>query len=142
MRTSREKGEIPPDKLELYDRLIETNRNIERKGAGLPYTSVNGHMFTFLSASGSLAIRLSEPEREAFLKKYQTTLFEAHGAILKEYVAVPDELLKNTGELSRYLDLSFQYAMTLKPKTPRKGRATPARAKKPPGKSSSRRSKS
>jgi hypothetical protein len=141
MRTNREKSEIPPDKLELYDRLIETNSNVERKGAGLPYTSVNGHMFTFLSASGSLAIRLSETDREAFLRKYRTTLFEAHGAILKEYVAVPDELLKNTGELSQYLDLSLQYAMTLKPKTPKTGKATSARGKKPPRKSSPRRPK-
>jgi len=138
MRASREKNEIPPEKLELYDRLIETNRNIERKGVGLPYTSVNGHMFTFLNASGSLAIRLPEREREQFIQRYQTTLFEAHGVILKEYVAVPDSLLRNTGELARYLDLSFQYAMTLKPKAPRKGTAQ-KKGKKPRPRTSSRR---
>ena len=122
MRANREKSEIPPDKLELYDRLIETNRNIERKGAGLPYTLVNGHMFTFLSASGSLAIRLPEAEREDFLRTHNAKLFEAHGAVLKEYVAVPDQLFRNTGELTRYLDISFRYAMTLKPKAPKKGK--------------------
>jgi hypothetical protein len=140
MRANREKSEIPPDKLELYDRLIETNRNIERKGAGLPYTSVNGHMFTFLTASGSLAIRLPEREREDFIRTYDTALFEAHGVILKEYVAVPDQLLKNTGELTRYLDLSFQYAMTLKPKAPRKSKAK-AKGKRSGTKPSSRRPK-
>lgn len=135
MRARKEKSEIPPDKLELYDRLIETNRNIERKGAGLPYTSVNGHMFTFLTASGSMAIRLPQAEREAFIRRYNTALFQAHGVILKEYVAVPDELLKNTGELTRYLGLSFQYAMTLKPKTPRKGKGTgTSPTRKPAGK--------
>jgi hypothetical protein len=140
MRANKEKSEIPPDKLELYDRLIETNRNIERKGAGLPYTSVNGHMFTFLTASGSLAIRLPEREREDFIRTYHTVLFEAHGVILKEYVAVPDQLLKNTGELTRYLDLSFQYAMTLKPKAPKKSKAK-AKGKRPGAKPSSRRPK-
>jgi hypothetical protein len=139
MRASREKNEIPPDKLELYDRLIETNRNIERKGAGLPYTSVNGHMFTFLSESGSLAIRLPEAEREEFIRTHNASLCEAHGVILKEYVAVPDHLLRNTGELTRYLDISFQYAMTLKPKAAKKGEARPkgkGRGTKPPSRRS------
>jgi hypothetical protein len=140
MRANREKSEIPSDKLELYDALIETNRNIERKGAGLPYTSVNGHMFTFLTASGSMAIRLPEGAREDFIHTYHTALFEAHGVVLKEYVAVPDQLLKNTGELTRYLDLSFQYAMTLKPKTPRKSKPK-KRARKSGTKPASRRPK-
>jgi hypothetical protein len=35
---------------------------------------------------------------------------------MKEYVAVPDSLLGNTKELSKYLDLSHTYAKTLKPK--------------------------
>jgi hypothetical protein len=142
MRTKKEKSEIPSDKLELYERLIETNRNIERKGVGLPYTSVNGHMFTFLTASGSLAIRLPQSEREAFIRKYNSALFEAHGVILKEYVAVPDQLLKNTGELTKYLDLSFQYAMTLKPKTPKKSASVRVKGKKATAKSPSRRAKS
>ena len=132
MRARKDKSEIPPDKLELYDRLIETNRNVERKGAGLPYTSVNGHMFTFLTESGSMAIRLPQPEREAFIRKYNSALFQAHGAILREYVAVPDDLLKNTGELTQYLDLSFQYAMTLKPKTPTKGATARGKGKRSP----------
>ena len=40
-----------------------------------------------------LAIRLPDDEREKFLKKYKTTLFEAYGTVMKEYVAVPDSLL-------------------------------------------------
>ena len=109
-------NQIPPDKLALYDKLIQTNPEIERKGASMPYTSVNGHMFTFLSESGALAIRLPKAERDAFLEKYHTTLHEAHGTILKEYATVPDELLRNTEELKIYFDLSFGYVKTLKPK--------------------------
>ena len=139
MRTKSEKAEIPQDKIELYDRLIATNPDIERKGAGVPYTSVNGHMFTFMYASGSLGIRLPEPEREAFIKKYDSRLFKAYGTILKEYVEVPDDLLKNTGELKKYLDLSFSYAMTLKPKPQKKAKATAAKRKSPRKKQSSRR---
>jgi TfoX/Sxy family transcriptional regulator of competence genes len=53
------------------------------------------------------------------LKKYKTTLFEAYGAVMKEYVAVPDTLLKNTKELQKYLELSYEYVKTLKPKPTR-----------------------
>ena len=93
-------SKLPPqDKVDLYDRLVDTNLNIERTGVSMPYTSLNRHMFTYLSKSGSLGIRLPKDEREDFLEKYNTILYESHGAIMKEYVTVPDELLKNTEEL-------------------------------------------
>jgi hypothetical protein len=115
------KTDLPPaDKVELYDQLIATNPEIERKGKTSPYTSHNGHMFTYLSKTGSLGIRLPKEEREAFLEKYNTTLFESYGAIMKEYVTVPDDLLENTEELEVYLDLSYAYVKTLKPKPAKK----------------------
>jgi TfoX/Sxy family transcriptional regulator of competence genes len=110
------KKKVAPSQNELlYDKLIATNPKIERKGDANPYTSLNGNMFTLLHQS-RLAIRLPEEERERFLKKYKTSLFEAYGAVMQEYVAVPDSLLANTKELQKYLDLSYEYARTLKPK--------------------------
>lgn len=99
----------------LYDKLVATRPEIERKGDANPYTSLNGNMFTLLH-QGKLAIRLPEDEREQFLKKYKTKLFEAYGTVMKEYVAVPESLLENTKELKKYLDLSYEYAKTLKAK--------------------------
>src|SRR5271169_6272032 len=93
------KSTIPADKLEFYEKLIATNPKIERRGANNPYTSLNGNMFTLLNPPGRLAIRLSEAEREKFIKKYKTQLFEAYGAVMKEYVEVPDSLLPKTKEL-------------------------------------------
>jgi TfoX/Sxy family transcriptional regulator of competence genes len=107
------------DQVALYDRLIATNPKIQRKGDANPYTSINGNMFTLLHQS-RLAIRLPEDERKKFLKKYKTTLFEAYGAVMKEYVAVPDKLWKNTKQLQKYLDLSYEYAKTLRPKPTKK----------------------
>jgi TfoX/Sxy family transcriptional regulator of competence genes len=107
-------------KVDLYDQLIATHPEIERKGAANPYTSLNGHMFTLLHNSRSLAIRLPEDKRVQFLKKYKTTLFEAYGTVMKEYVAVPDALLKNTRELRKYLEFSYEYVKTLKPKPGKK----------------------
>jgi TfoX/Sxy family transcriptional regulator of competence genes len=105
--------------LDLYDKLIATNPKIERRGAANPYTSLNGNMFTLLHQS-SLAIRLPEDKREEFLRKYNTTLFTAYGTVMKEYVAVPDALLKKTKELQKYLEFSYEYAKTLKPKPTKK----------------------
>jgi hypothetical protein len=115
------KHNIPADKLALYEKLIATNPKIKRKGAANPYTSLNGHMFTYLDPSGSLAIRLPQDEREKFLTKYKTTLFEANGRVMKEYVTVPDRLLRNTNELRLYLDLSYEYSSSLRPKPTRTG---------------------
>ena len=115
------KPNLPPqDKIDLYDRLIATNPEIERKGVSNPYTSVNGYMFTHLSKTGTLGLRLSKEDREAFLEKYNTSLYESYGAIMKEFVTVPDDLLENTGELKAYLDLSFAYTKSMKPKPTKK----------------------
>lgn len=108
------------EKLVLYEKVLKTNPKIERKGDANPYTALNGNMFTLLHSSGTLAFRLPEEEREKFLKKYKTTLFEAYGTIMKEYVVVPDSLLKKTPELAKYLAMSFDYAKTLKPKPAKK----------------------
>src|SRR5437016_4144202 len=104
----------------LYDKLIATMPQIERKGAANPYTSINGNMFTLLHQSRTLAIRLPEDKRKEFLKKHSTKLFEAYGVVMKEYVTVPDALLKNTKALQKYLQASFEYAKTLKPKPGKK----------------------
>ena len=110
------KAAVLGDKFVLYEKLVATNPKVELKGDANGYTSLNGNMFTLLHSSGRLAIRLPEEEREKFLKKYETRIFEAYGAVMREYVAVPDELLKKTAELKKYFDLSYEYAKTLKPK--------------------------
>lgn len=109
-------SDIPPDKLALYEKLIATNPEIELKGATMRYTSVNGHMFTFIAPDGAVGLRLPKEEREAFLKKYGDCVMIQHGSVMKEYVAIPDRLLKKTAELKRYLDISYAYVKTLKPK--------------------------
>lgn len=117
---SKESNFPPQDKIDLFDQLIATNPDIECKGKTNPYTSHNGHMFSHLSKTGTLGLRLPKEEREAFLEKYNTTLYESYGAIMKEYVTVPDELLQNTEELKGYLDLSYEYVKSLKPKPTKK----------------------
>ena len=118
MSTAKKKS-IPNERVELHDKLIRTNPKIERKGDANPYTALKGNMFTLLHQSQTLAIRLPEQARNEFLKKHKTKLFEAYGVVMKEYVTVPI-LLKNTKELQKYLELSYEYARTLKPKATKK----------------------
>src|SRR5215471_4118149 len=82
----------------------------------MPYTSLNGHMFSLLTKEGDLALRLPAEVREAFLTKYQTKLCEQYGIVMKEYVLVPDSLLRKTKELRKFFDLSYDYVASLKPK--------------------------
>ena len=110
--------------LALYEKLVATNPKVARKGATMPYTSLNGHMFSLLTKEGWLALRLPSDAREAFLKKYQTKLCVQYGTVMKEYVEVPDALLKKTQELRKFFDLSYAYVGSLKPKaTTRKSAA-------------------
>ena len=101
---------------ELFDRLIDTHPEIERKGKNLLYTSVNGHMFTMFSTAARLGIRLAPEDREAFLLRFETGLLESYGVVMKEYVEVPDDLLEDTKTLAPYLVQSYDYVRRLKPK--------------------------
>ena len=112
----------PPDRVEAYDRLVAALPEVERKGATMPYTSVNGNMFSYLDASGSMAMRLSPTDRAAFIDRFETRLHEAYGIIQKEYVTVPAALLDDTERLLPWFRSSVVYAQTLKPKpTKRRG---------------------
>src|SRR5258708_37204335 len=122
MPGNKEKRTVPSDKVALYDKLVATVPDLARKGATIPYTSMNGHMFSYLAADGSLALRLPKEARKSFLAKYATTLVEAYGIVQKEYVAVPEDLLKNTEELKPYFAASYEYVKTLKPKPTKKGK--------------------
>lgn len=115
----------PAERVALYDALLATNPQIERKGATMPYTSINGNMFSLLTPDGTLALRLPVAEREAFLKRYNTALCVQYGAVMKEYVQVPASLLQNTRALAKYLDISYRYACSLKSKPTTK--KTPAK---------------
>jgi len=118
---SKATNQVPEDKLELYKQLIAIHPDIELKGGKkLPYTSHNGNMFTQLTKAGKIGLRLGKAEREAFIEQYDTQLLVSYGAVLKEYVEVPDDLLANIDTLKPYLEMSYAYAQTLKPKPTKK----------------------
>src|ERR1700744_5694101 len=111
----KKEGTFSVEVLGWYEKLVATNPQIERKGDTVPYTSLNGHMFSYIN-DGSVVLRLSKEDKEAFEKKYKTGPVISYGTIKKDFVAVPDQLLKNTKELKKYFDQSIAYTKTLKPK--------------------------
>jgi TfoX/Sxy family transcriptional regulator of competence genes len=119
-KTKAKKSGVPAEKLELFDQLIAVRPEIERKGANNAYAAVNGNMFLLMQADGVLAIRLPEDARAEFLKKYKAKLHEAYGAVMKEYVAVPEAVVGKTKEMQRYVAASYDYAKTLKAKPTKK----------------------
>jgi TfoX/Sxy family transcriptional regulator of competence genes len=110
----------PEERIELYDQLVGSHPDAQRKGDTVPYTSLNGNMYSYISKDGFLALRLAKQDREAFLEKYHTMLVYAYGIIQKEYVTVPDSLLQNSEQMKLYFEKSFQYARSLKPKAANK----------------------
>jgi TfoX/Sxy family transcriptional regulator of competence genes len=104
------------DPLPLYERLVATIPEVELKGDKIPYTSVNGHMFSNLTKAGTLALRLPEDVRAAFLAKYKTKLSVEYGIVRKEYVEVPAALLAKTAQLKPYFAKSYAWVKAMKPK--------------------------
>lgn len=104
------------DNTKLYKALIDTHPEIELKGKNMLYTSINGHMFTIMDKERNLGIRLGKPDREQFIEDHDAKLHESYGAVMKEYVRVPQALLEDTPTLAPYLDKSFEYVKTLPPK--------------------------
>lgn len=101
--------------LALYEAALAV-AGLERKGDTVPYTSHNGHMFTYFSKAGVMALRLPEDDLGAFLKRHATRLCIQYGIVQKEYAEVPDELLRKPRELAKYLKTSLAYVSAMKPK--------------------------
>ena len=85
--------------LKIYDEIIESNPNFERKGKTIPYTSANGHMFSQLNKDGELGIRLSKGDTNEFDKAYGTQPFKSYGATMREYVLIPKSVLTDKNKL-------------------------------------------
>ena len=112
-------GKAPPN-LERYERLVATIPGVERKGVTVPYTSLNGHMFSFVADDGSVVLRLGADDRSAFMERYGAGLHEALGTVLREYVSVPHALADHPTSLAPWFERSRAYVAGLKPKATRR----------------------
>jgi hypothetical protein len=109
-----------PPNLARYERLVATIPAVERKGATIPYTSLNGHMFSFVAEDGTIVHRLAADDRSAFIEHYGASLHEAHGTVMRGYVSVPDSVADDTTSLAPWFERSRAYLAGLKPKATRR----------------------
>ena len=109
----------PMDKLETYESLVDSVEGAERKGAANPYTSRNGHMTSFIDNEGKVSLRLDRDDREEFIREYDTELSVQYGAVMKEFVVMPEDLV-DSDEGREWFARSWEWVGTLKPKPTRK----------------------
>lgn len=102
--------------LKIYDEIV-AEAGLERKGKTMPYTSSNGYMFSQLNKAGEMGIRLSKEDQKRFLSDYQGSgAFRSYGAVMKDYVLVPESLFFDKKIVTSYLLLGHSYVNTLTPK--------------------------
>lgn len=109
----------PPDALERYAAVVE-GAGEPVKGAKNPYTSRNGHMFSFLDGDGEMALRLSEELTDEFLSRYESGPVSQYGSVMRGYVSIPDDLLSDTEELGSWFEKAYDWIGTLEPKPTKK----------------------
>ena len=104
------------EKLKIFDKLVDKCARFERKGKSMIYTSANGYMFSLLNKSGEIGIRFSKEVQEKYIKEFNSSIYKSYGAIMKGYVLIPHHMLSDLDKLATYLNESYDYVMTLKPK--------------------------
>jgi len=111
----------PAEALELYTEVVDSSgTGSQVKGAKNPYTSRNGHMFSFLDSDGGMAVRLSDELVDEFRTKYGGGPVISYGSVMRGYVAVPDDLFQDTTSLKKWFKTSYEWIGTLEPKATKK----------------------
>ena len=109
----------PSDALERYAAVVE-GAGEPVKGAKNPYTSRNGHMFSFLDGHGAMALRLSKELTDEFLSSYESGPVIQYGSVMRGYVSIPDDLLSDIEELGLWFEKAYDWIGTLEPKPTKK----------------------
>ncbi|MGA7688303.1 MAG: hypothetical protein WCA29_03640 [Jiangellales bacterium] len=118
-RGSEYKG--PPEALAAYLAVIEgSSDDCEVKGAKNPYTASNGNMFSFLTADGTMALRMSDELAVEFSASYDTGPVVQYGSVMRGYLSVPQALLDDTDALVPWFDGASAWIGTLPAKSTKK----------------------
>ena len=111
----------PPNALEKYTAAVEhAGTAAVVKGAKNPYTSRNGHMFSFLDPEGTMALHLSKGLEAEFRSQYESGPVTQYGRTMRGYSSVPPELLDDTEALRDWYDRAWEWIGTLEPKPTKK----------------------
>jgi len=104
----------PPELIELLDKMLISFDCQRRMMFGYPVYFVNNNMFTG-THQNNVFLRLSESNRKEILSENnEASPFEpVKGRIMKEYVVLPDSILKDSRGLRKWLNRSYDYLSSL-----------------------------
>jgi TfoX/Sxy family transcriptional regulator of competence genes len=99
---------------ELLEKALISCDCQKRQMFGCPAYFVNNNMFTGVHQS-SLFIRLSEvAQKELLVSNPDVTKFEPMaGRIMKEYIVLPESIYNDSKALSKWLNRSYEYVLSL-----------------------------
>ncbi len=109
-------NETDPKVLAAFELMIAGVKDVERKGAAMPYTSINGNMYAMVSKANAIGVRLDKDDLAAFFAAGATPFEGTPGFINKEYAAVPPKLYSDKAALQGWFRKSHAFAAALKPK--------------------------
>lgn len=86
----------------------------------MPYTAVNGNMYSFLDDQERLCLRFSEGRKTELNNLHGTTDVIQYGAVMRGYIPLPPGVMMNDNELAELFGEALAYATSLKPKPTKK----------------------
>jgi len=117
---AKKKPDAPEERIELYDKLIETLPDQKRKGAAAAYTSLNGHMFSFVDKTGEFAFRYPEKRKKELIEELGGKESIQYNSVMRGYVVLPENIMNDFDKLAGLLKESFEFIRSLKPKPTKK----------------------
>ena len=110
----------PPELIAAFDAALPDDRRVQRRSMfGYPCAFARGNMFTGLHQE-NLIVRLPEGERARLLRHPGASIFEPMpGRQMKEYVAVPPEIVEDGEALRGWMTTALDYASSLPAKGPK-----------------------
>ena len=110
-----------PELIEFLDKTMLPFACSRRPMFGSVAYFVNNNMFICVFED-NIILRLSEKDRKEILSiNDEVSPFEPMpGRIMKEYVTLPESVYGNIEDFRKWLNRSYRYAASLKPKEPKK----------------------
>jgi TfoX/Sxy family transcriptional regulator of competence genes len=112
-----------PEVVQLFHSIVPPVPDVTvRKMFGYPAAFVKGLMFAGVFQD-NIIVRLSPEDRASLLQVDGAAQFDPMGGRpMREYVVVPESILKSDHELSAWMNKALNYATSLPPKPPKKKR--------------------
>ncbi len=113
---AKKKPDAPEERIELYDKLIATLPDQKRKGAANAYTSLNGHMFSFVDKTGEFAFRYSDQRKKELIEELGGKESIQYNSVMRGYVVFREDLMDDFDKLAELFNESYKYIASLEPK--------------------------